>query len=102
LELSCPECGWCCSAAVDEWGNTVVYQAAPPPDGEPASPDDPYAVLGISPSATRDEIKARYRKLVSQNHPDLVASMSLRLREVAEEEMKRINSAYAALMSPEP
>ena len=32
---------------------------------------DPYEVLGISQNATDDEIKAAYRKLAKQYHPDL-------------------------------
>ena len=31
---------------------------------------DPYAVLEISPTATAAEIKAAYRRLVKQHHPD--------------------------------
>ncbi len=38
-------------------------------------PDSPYAVLDIAPDASDKAIKARYRKLVSENHPDkLMAS----------------------------
>ena len=32
---------------------------------------DPYAVLGVAKTATADEIKQAYRKLVKQLHPDL-------------------------------
>ena len=31
---------------------------------------DPYAELGVSPQATQAELKAAYRRLVKQHHPD--------------------------------
>ena len=34
-------------------------------------PNDPFAVLGLSSSATEDEIKSAYRKLAKKYHPDL-------------------------------
>lgn len=33
--------------------------------------ENPYAVLGLEPGATDDEIKKKYRTLVKQYHPDL-------------------------------
>ncbi|MCG8695166.1 MAG: J domain-containing protein [Minwuiales bacterium] len=32
---------------------------------------DPYEVLGLSPNATADEVKAAYRRLAKKYHPDL-------------------------------
>ena len=31
---------------------------------------DPYKILGVSPSASDDEVKDAYRKLVKKYHPD--------------------------------
>ncbi len=53
---------------------------------------DPYRVLGVSPTATDDEIKAAYRKLAKQYHPDNFAGNPL--GDKAEEKMKEINAAY--------
>ena len=58
--------------------------------------DDAYTALGVTPSATDAEIKRAYRKLVSENHPDRLASKGLpdSMREVAEERTREINVAY--------
>jgi DnaJ-domain-containing protein 1 len=56
-------------------------------------------VLGISSSATIDDVKQADKALVKQNHPDRVCDMSPVFRELAESETKKINAAYAeALM----
>ena len=53
---------------------------------------DPYAVLGVSPTATDDEVKAAYRALARKYHPDNYADNPL--SELAEEKMQEINEAY--------
>ncbi|MDX2064815.1 MAG: J domain-containing protein [Fimbriimonadaceae bacterium] len=57
---------------------------------------DPYAVLGVSRNATADEIKAAYRRLARQHHPDVNPNDPS-----AEERFKEIGAAYAILSDPE-
>ncbi len=52
-------------------------------------PNDPFAVLGVSSSASEDEIKSAYRKLAKKYHPDLNPG-----DKVAEQKMREVNDAY--------
>ena len=52
-------------------------------------PNDPFSVLGVSSSATEDEIKSAYRKLAKKYHPDLNPG-----DKAAEEKMREVNEAY--------
>ena len=52
-------------------------------------PNDPFSVLGVSSSATEDEIKAAYRKLAKKYHPDLNPG-----DKTAEQKMREVNEAY--------
>ncbi|QIT54476.1 co-chaperone DjlA [Aquisalimonas sp. 2447] len=58
--------------------------------------DDAYAALGVSPSASDAQVKRAYRRLMSENHPDKLASKGLpeTMREVAEEKTREIAAAY--------
>ena len=58
---------------------------------------DPYKVLGVSPSATDEEIKDAYRKLAKKYHPDQYGDSPL--SELAGEKMKEINEAYDTIVS---
>ena len=57
---------------------------------------NPYKTLGLSASATQDEIKAAYRKLAKKHHPDLNPT-----NKANEERFKEISAAYDLLENPE-
>ena len=57
---------------------------------------DYYAILGISPQASDEEIKKVYRQLALQYHPD-----RNRGNPEAEIRIREINAAYEILGNPE-
>jgi hypothetical protein len=59
-------------------------------------PKDPHVVLGVEPGATPDEIKAAWRSLARQHHPDLTGD-DPEVAQRATRRMAEINAAYAAL-----
>ena len=57
----------------------------------------PHIVLGVTPQATQEEIRAAYQRLVHENHPDRVATMSEEIRALALTRTQQINRAYELL-----
>ncbi|GEM_PF-5611725 len=60
-----------------------------------------YDILGVSRHATPDEIRAAYRSLAKQHHPDLFQNREAASRKLAEERTKAINEAYRTLSDPQ-
>ncbi|MFA6082297.1 MAG: DnaJ domain-containing protein [Patescibacteria group bacterium] len=54
-----------------------------------------YEILGVSKSASADEIKRAYRKLAHEHHPDKGGGAA------AEAKFKEINEAYQVLSNPQ-
>ncbi|HEY0369946.1 MAG TPA: J domain-containing protein [Chthoniobacterales bacterium] len=57
---------------------------------------DYYETLGVSKTASEDEIKSAFRKLARKHHPDVAKD-----KKTAEEKFKQINEAYEVLSDPE-
>ena len=55
--------------------------------------NEAYKILGISPNATNDEVKAAYRKMALKHHPDRVSTLGDDVREAAEKKFQEINNA---------
>ena len=76
-------------------GGTGGYRRTQEPPRASAPPQkDPYAVLGLEPSASAGEIKRAYRKLMSRHHPDKLGDVPDELKRRAEERAREINAAY--------
>jgi DnaJ like chaperone protein len=69
------------------------YTPPPAPIDELA---DAYKFLGVTASATNQQIKKAYRQLMSQNHPDKLVSKGLpnEMIKLATEKTQRIQKAY--------
>jgi len=63
------------------------------------SQPDFYAIFGVPPSASQDEIRAAHRELVKRYHPDIYSTGGDIAR--ATEKLREINEAYAVLGNAE-
>lgn len=61
------------------------------------SSESNYKILGITPSATDEEVKKAYRKMAIKYHPDKVATLGEDVQKAAEEKFKTISQAYEAI-----
>ena len=65
------------------------------PDEEP----DPYTVLGVTRDMSPAEIRAAWRRLVRDNHPDALIARGVpeEARKIAEKRMIHINRAWESI-----
>lgn len=63
--------------------------------------DDPYVILGLSHDADGDAIRARYRDLMRENHPDALIARGVppNLVKIAENRTAAINAAYEKILA---
>lgn len=94
-------CGLVGFGAVHMFLRRPQAPVAPPPAPPVPPPAEPHwtRVLELPADAGVEEIRDAYRRLISQYHPDKVASLGRELQELAEAKSKDIAIAYqAALM----
>jgi len=59
---------------------------------------DPYQILGVSQSATVEDVRKRYKVLALQYHPDKVAHLGVEFQQLAEQKFKEIQEAYQTII----
>jgi len=60
-----------------------------------------YQVLGVSQTASLQEIRTAHRQLARVLHPDRLAEASVAERSLAERRMREVNAAWTVLSDPE-
>ena len=60
---------------------------------------DAHVVLGVGHNASKEDIRAAYRREMANYHPDKVAHLGVDLQELAKRKAQAINRAYEELMS---
>jgi DnaJ-domain-containing protein 1 len=63
----------------------------------PLTVEEAHVLFGVDATASWEQIEKERRKLLQQYHPDKVATAGVKIRELAEKEVKRINLAYDLL-----
>lgn len=69
------------------------YQQQQRPTARADEPS-PYAILGVRPGATADEVRRAYQTKVREYHPDRTGNLPPELKELAEKRTKEITNAY--------
>lgn len=60
-------------------------------------PKTPHEILGVTPGASQEEIKAAFKRLAGKYHPDKVAHLGDEFKVLAEDKFKEIQAAYQQL-----
>lgn len=97
-KAKCRKCETRFRLDVDTHSNVYITEIKKPePSPEINCLDDCYAVLEIKADAIPLDIRAAYKKKISEYHPDKVDNLGTKIKQIAEEETRLINLAYAML-----
>ncbi len=76
-----------------QYNNYYSHEKPQPASEAPLTLDESYEVLGVSPSASLDEINKAYKNKIAKSHPDKVSHLSEELQKKARELTLKINQA---------
>jgi len=95
----CSSCQNTFKVSSDESGNIYIYGAYKNQSTYDATltVEDSFKVLEINQSSTHSEIKRAYKIKMKEYHPDKVASLGDKLKDIATKETKQINAAFNVL-----
>ena len=83
------------------YGQTRSHTSGRPHQGGGDSAEegekDPYQILGVSRSASQQEIKSAFRKQAQRYHPDRVSHLGEEFQQLAKEKFQEIQQAYEIL-----
>jgi DnaJ-domain-containing protein 1 len=78
------------------WVVSKLFFRSPPPVNPPVISQQWNQVLQVPPEASAEQIRAAYRHLISQYHPDKVDQLGPELKELAARKSQEITVAYQA------
>ena len=93
----CRKCSARFTLAIDEQGNVYITELQKPEDKGVQSLEECYGILELKPDALPIDIRSAYKRKIMEYHPDKVGSLGSKIKQVAEDETRRINAAYAML-----
>lgn len=103
-EQRCPACKALFTTAYQDGFLSVIFAGVEPENGTKQNEQalnvtlgDAYQLFQADKGSAWEEIEFTRRKLIQQYHPDKVAALGPKLRELAELEAKRINVAFDLL-----
>lgn len=97
-KAQCRKCAAQFKLDVDAHNNVYITEIKLPEDDTAVKTvDECFAILEVKPDAIPLDIRVAYKKKISEYHPDKVENLGAKIRQVAEEETRRINAAYAML-----
>ena len=74
-----------------------LFSSSPEHEESSAEIEGPYAILGLTRSASWEAVSKAHRRLVAQLHPDRYVREEDQIREAAERRVRDVNDAFAAI-----